>query len=147
MGTSCFVNVDVALHRDGAWLLITRAAGEGHAPGTLSLVGGTLEASAPTSDILEETARREVLEEVGLVVDGPLTYVESTFFLADDGDAVLNVVFLAEVGQGEPVIAAPDEVAAVGWFTVDEVERTEKCPPWTSQSMRRAAGKLGTQGR
>jgi 8-oxo-dGTP pyrophosphatase MutT (NUDIX family) len=138
MGTRIFVNVDVALHRDGAWLLITRGAGEGHAPGTLSLVGGTLETSGPASDILEATARREVLEEVGLVVDGPLAYVESTFFVADDGDAVLNVVFRAEAGDGEPVIAAPDEVAAIGWFTLDEVESAPECPPWTRQSLRRA---------
>ena len=134
------VNVDVALRRGDSWLLIVRGAAEKHAAGLLSLVGGTLDGSDPVSDALEATARREVEEEVGLRVDSPLTYVESTFFVSDTGTPVLNVVFRADVDPAaEPVVAAPDEVAAVVWRTLADLESDSTCPPWTLQSVQRAA--------
>jgi 8-oxo-dGTP pyrophosphatase MutT (NUDIX family) len=134
-----FVNVDVALYRDDRWLLIVRGVGEGHAAGMLSLVGGTLDAREPASDVLERTARREVLEEVGLTLDGSLEYVENTFFSSDDGNPVLNVVFVAPMPDAEPRISAPEEVADLVMATLGEVTLRSDCPPWTLRSLRRAA--------
>ena len=58
------VNVEVFLERDGRWLLIRRGEQEAHAPGVLSGVGGKVEADGIRAAVLEETARREVAEEV-----------------------------------------------------------------------------------
>lgn len=134
------INVDVALHRDDQWLLIVRGAGEAHAAGQLSLVGGTFEVTEPGSDVLERTARREVAEEIGVDLTGvDLVYVESTFFTTDAGEPVLNTVFAAHLpGGADPVIAAPDEVAAVRWSTLSALEADGSCPTWTTQSLRRA---------
>ncbi len=140
------VNVDVAVHREGRWLLIIRGQEESHAAGMLSLVGGTLEAMQPTSDVLEQTARREVLEEVGVRLDGDLRYVESTFFTTDDdGTDVVNVVLLGDIGDQAPMNAAPGEVSEVVWRTLDEVAADGACPPWTLQSLRRAAALVTDQ--
>ncbi|MFD8263611.1 NUDIX hydrolase [Streptomyces griseoluteus] len=138
------INVDVALHRGGRWLLMVRGAGEAHAAGQLSLVGGTVEVSEPGSDMLEETGRREVAEEVGVDLTGvPLVYVESTFFTTDDGEPVINTVFAAQMpADAEPAIIAPDEVAALRWSSLPELQADDTCPAWTAQSLRSAEATL-----
>ncbi|WP_144124981.1 NUDIX hydrolase [Catellatospora sichuanensis] len=141
------VNVEVHLHQDGRWLLIRRSEQEAHAAGLLSGVGGKAEpGTGEMTDILEETARREVAEEIAVDLTGvPLTYVESSLFTADDGDLVVNVVFAADLpADARPVVAAPDEVAAIQLMTVEEAEDDPKCPYWISRSLRRAAAALAT---
>ena len=134
------VNVDVALHRAGEWHLIVRGNAEDHAAGMLSLVGGTLETASPLDEALEATARREVLEEVGVELGSPLHYVESAVFHLADGSPVLNVVFLGELDDGQtPWRAAPDEVSAVVTRTLPELEADPDCPPWTVRSIRLAS--------
>lgn len=65
------VNVEVFLHRDDRWLLIERGAEESHAPGALGGVGGKVEPpGADRPGVIEDTARREVLEEIGVDLDG-----------------------------------------------------------------------------
>ena len=108
------INVDVALRDGDQWMLIERGAHEDHAAGRLSLAGGTCEATEPCADLLEFTARREVKEELALVLSGALRYVESAYFVTDAGERVLNVVFLSDV-TGQTPTPDPDEVGAVLW--------------------------------
>ncbi|UWP78868.1 NUDIX hydrolase [Dactylosporangium fulvum] len=135
------VNVEVFLHRDGRWLLIRRGAGESHAAGLLSGVGGKVEPGGVAPDVLEATARREVAEEIGVDLTGvPLTYAASSLFVTDDGDPVVNVVFRAPVPAGaEPVAASADEVADLLWLTPAEAEASPDCPPWVLRDLRAAA--------
>ncbi|WP_336216372.1 NUDIX domain-containing protein [Nonomuraea sp. LPB2021202275-12-8] len=135
------VNVEVFLERDGRWLLIQRGSGETHAAGVLAGVGGKVETDGAGVDVLEETARREVAEEIGVDMTGvELAYVESGFFVTDDGDPVINVVFRGRMpAHAEPVAALPHEVAGFAWFTAAEAETDANCPPWIARSLRRAA--------
>jgi len=65
------VNVEVYLRRGDRCLLIRRGEGMANAAGMLSGVGGKAEPSDHNrDDILEETARREVAEEVGVDLTG-----------------------------------------------------------------------------
>ncbi|SEG79034.1 8-oxo-dGTP diphosphatase [Nonomuraea solani] len=132
------VNVEVLLRRNGRFLLIRRGAQEAHAPGMLAGVGGKVEADGTGLDVLEETARREVAEEIGVDLSGvELGYVESGFFVTDDGDPVINVVFQGELpASAEPVAVSAEEVAGFVWLTPDEAGAD--CPPWLSRSLRRA---------
>ncbi len=129
------VNVEVAIVREGRYLLIVRGAGETHAPGTLSLVGGKVEAVGQVEGVLEAALRREVAEEVGVTLAAPLLYVRSTAFVADDGDPVVDIVFLARYEGGEPTINDPAEVAAIRWLTATEVAADPDAPPWTRRSV------------
>lgn len=142
--------VCVALHRDGRWLLTVRGAAVAHAPGTLGLVGGHLDLGAESDsgqvallqpDVLESNARREVLEETGVDLAGiPLRYLGSESFRSDAGAAVLAVTFVAEVPSGvEPVVAAPAELSAVGWWDLAELAADPRCVPWTLRLCRQAA--------
>jgi 8-oxo-dGTP pyrophosphatase MutT (NUDIX family) len=140
------VNVEVFLHREGRWLLIRRSAAEAHAAGAICGVGGKVESAGLGPSVLEETARREVAEEIAVQLgeDVPLTYVESSLFVTDDGDEVVNVVFAAPVPEAaEPVAVSPDEVAQILWLTVDEASADPACQTWTRRALRRAAAAIG----
>ncbi|EMA45790.1 NUDIX hydrolase [Halococcus saccharolyticus] len=125
------VNVEAAIYRDGEYLLVERAAAEDHAAGTLALVGGTVEAT-DTGDALEATLRREVREEVAIAITDP-QYVQSNAFTTDDGTSCVNVVFLCRHDDGEARVAAPAEVAAVEWLSIDAVLDRSAIPPWTAE--------------
>ncbi|MFB5192827.1 NUDIX hydrolase [Alicyclobacillus fastidiosus] len=132
------VNVEAAIFKDDNWLVIRRSLKESHAAGMISLVGGKVEHEGNQSDILERTLRREIFEEVGIEVTDVIHYVQSTSFIADDGDHVIDVVFLCEHVSGETVCKSPDEVDSVLWLTIDQILDDENTPPWTKESLRRA---------
>ncbi|MFE2283853.1 NUDIX hydrolase [Streptomyces sp. NPDC059443] len=139
------INVDVALRRGDEWLLIVRGLNEEHAAGQLSLVGGTVDADSPGGDVLTDTARREVLEEIGVdLAEADLSYAESVFFVTDSGNPVINVVLAAQMpADAQPLIASPEEVADIRWATLPSLEGDKSCPPWTLQGVKRAALALG----
>lgn len=121
------VNVAAAVYRSGEYLLVERAAGEDHAAGELSLVGGTVEQEEGGDDVLAATARREVREETGVEV-GEVAYVTSATFEDDEGSPCVNVVFLGRHESGNGAIREPDEMAAVHWLAPDELADAS---PWT----------------
>ena len=129
------VNVEAAIYRGDRWLMVRRSEQEAHAGGTLALVGGKVERAGIADGILEQTLRREIREEVGVEVGIPLRYVRSTAFVADDGDPVVDIVFLCAYVSGEPRILDPAEVAAVTWMSLDEVLDHPNAPAWTKESL------------
>jgi 8-oxo-dGTP diphosphatase len=132
------VNVEAAIVRGEQYLLIVRGASESHAPGMLSLPGGKVEHAGNTVAVLEDTLRREVREEVGVEVEDALAYLESTAFVADDGEPVINVVFLCRYRAGDAHPAASEEVAQVVWMTAAELLADPRTPPWTRRSVEKA---------
>ncbi|MBM7096014.1 NUDIX domain-containing protein [Bacillus sp. H-16] len=137
------VNVEAAIYRAGKWLVIKRGKEESHAAGTLALVGGKALNEGAASDILESTIKREVKEEVGVDISGPLHYVHNTSFLAGE-DPVVDVVFLCGNVQGEPWVKSPEEVGGVYWMTTEEVLNHPDAPVWTKESIKRAEKVRGT---
>jgi 8-oxo-dGTP pyrophosphatase MutT (NUDIX family) len=135
------VNVEGAIARGDRYLLVVRGAGETHAAGMLSLVGGKVEDVANLPNVLEETLRREIREEVGLEVAPEMHYLESSAFTSDDGDAVVDIVFLCFYQSGEPTIFDPHEVADLQWLTAAEVAVHPTAPPWTKRGIARAEGR------
>ncbi len=129
------VNVEAAIMRDDRYLLIVRGANESHAPGMLSLPGGKVEQTGNAIGILEDALRREIREEVGIEVEGPPTYLESTAFVADDGEPVINIVFLCRYRAGDAGPVGSEEVAQVRWMTAAEVRADPRTPPWLRGSV------------
>ena len=132
------VNVEAAIVHQGRYLIIVRGPEESHAPGGLALPGGKVEASGSVPDVLEATLCREIMEEVGVEVHDEMAYLESNAFVADDGEPVIDVVFLCRYKGGTPTIVDPGEVAAVQWMTPAEIRAHPQIPPWTRQSIERA---------
>jgi NADH pyrophosphatase NudC (nudix superfamily) len=129
------VNVEGAIVRGEKYLMIVRGQGETHAGGTLSFVGGKVEITETSSDVLEAALRREIMEEVGVQVS-EMSYVQSSHFIAGD-DLVVDIVFLCRYETGEPRIAYIQEVEAILWLTAIEVMEHSLCPPWTQAAMQR----------
>ena len=131
------VNVEGVIVRGARYLMTVRGDGESHAAGTLSVPGGKVELDEIGDDVLERALRREIREEVGLEVSA-VTYLESKSFVADDGEPVVDIVFLCGYKEGEPAITQPDEVAEFRWMSAREVYRHPKAPPWTRRSIEKA---------
>lgn len=131
------VNVEAVIVRGERYLMTVRGAGESHAPGTLSFPGGKVELDEIGDDVLETALRREVREEVGLEVSS-IRYLESKSFVADDGERVVDIVFLCKSERGEPTMSDPEEIAEVHWLTAQEVYDHPQTPPWTRQSIEKA---------
>ena len=131
------VNVEGVVRRGTRYLLTVRSETEPHAPGTLALPGGKLEATDPQTASLEATLTRELLEETGVRAED-FRYLESKWFLTDDGEPVADIVFLCDYEGGEPIIGDPDEIAEVLWLTAAEVMAHPKAPPWTRATIEKA---------
>lgn len=127
------VNVETAVYRDGDYLLVERADDEEHAAGALAMVGGTVE-STDAERALERTLDWELREEVDVVATDH-TYVHSNTFVADNDRPVVNTVFVSRHADGEPRVADPEEVASVGWYTLDDACDHPDLPPWTERHL------------
>lgn len=135
-------NVCVLLRRSGRWLLTVRAPDVAYAPGMIGLVGGHVE-PVVGPDVFESTARREALEETGLDLTGVvLHYLSSDLYLGTADQPVLTVTYAGELPAGpEPLVTDPDELSAVGWWTVADLATVDNCSPWVPPLLL-AAGEL-----
>jgi 8-oxo-dGTP pyrophosphatase MutT (NUDIX family) len=135
------VTVCVLIQRDDTWLLVVRAPKVSYAPNMIGMIGGHVDLTRPLADVLEETARREVAEEVGVdLSEMSLRYVESEFLITDGGERQITVTFTTQAPPDiEPSVNAPDELVEVGWWTLDDLEADPRCPSWLPRLIRRAA--------
>lgn len=139
------VNVEGAIRKNDKWLIIERSKKEEHAGGLLSLVGGKVDIEGSSSNILERTVKREILEEVGVKVKDSLTYVNSTSFVTDTGQNVVDVVFLCEYESGEALPIIPDEVEKVFWLTSEEILNYPKSPIYLKENIKKAEALIPIQ--
>jgi 8-oxo-dGTP diphosphatase len=105
------VGVGVVFLRQGRVFLAKRQGSHGEA--TWASAGGHLE----LGETLEECARREALEELGVTV-GPVQFLCVGNIIAY-GRHYLDVEFLGDIGDQEPVLAEPEAFSDHGWFTLD----------------------------
>ena len=106
------VGVGVLVERDGRVLLVRR---KGYGAGSWSTPGGFID----PGETPEVAAIREVREETGLEVADP-AFVAITNDVFDGGAKHdVTVWFRARPAAGEAAVAAPEELAEVGWFPWD----------------------------
>ena len=105
------VGCGVAIQRDGELLLIRR--GRDPEAGCWSLPGGKVDAGETT----ETTARREIAEELGLIL-GPLDLLCVVDLILPDQHWV-SPTYLARSFQGEPTLLEPEKHTGLGWFPLD----------------------------
>ncbi len=138
------VNVEAAIYSGDKWLVVKRSEKEEHAPGTLALVGGKVEVACDRDDVrhhvLEETLKREVMEEVGIQVD-IVDYLESKAFIAGHGRTIVDIVFLCKHKSGEARCVDKDEVAAVYWVTARDIDGNHNAPGYLKKTIARAGQK------
>ena len=136
------VNVEGVILRpvDNCYLMMVRGAGEDYLPGILTFPGGKVEGANFMDNVLEDTLRREIREEVGVEVYDDMVYVESHSFIGD-GEPCVDVVFLCRYKKGDAVIGDPGEVDSVHWMTFEDIIQHPDTPTWTKQSIKLAEKK------
>ncbi|MFC0476793.1 NUDIX hydrolase [Robertmurraya beringensis] len=129
------INVEGLIIKENKVLIGRRSLNEEHAGGMLSLIGGTVEQEGNTNDILENTLKREIMEETGLEVSN-FKYVNNTSFVTKSGINVINIVFSCEWKSGEAVVKDQDEVSELIWMTFDEIINNESSPFYLVDSVK-----------
>jgi 8-oxo-dGTP diphosphatase len=129
------VNVEAVVTDGERYLMGVRSLQEEHGPGGPALPGGKVEAAGVTRHILEETARREVLEETGVTVAPQMVYLRSSAFVADNGWPVVDIVFLCRYQSGEAQARQPEEMVEMRWITAAEIFAIPGLPHWTRESI------------
>ena len=107
------VGVGVVFVRDGRVFLARRQGAHGEA--TWASAGGHLE----WGETLEECARREAQEELGVTVGG-LQFLCVSNIIAYSRHYV-DVEFLGDIGDQEPQLAEPEAFSEYGWFPLDDL--------------------------
>jgi NADH pyrophosphatase NudC (nudix superfamily) len=130
------VNVEAAIFKQDKWLMGKRSEKENHAAGIYSLIGGKVENAQNDNNILEETLKREVMEEVGITFYDDIFYVKSSSFVADFGPTIIDIVLLCRYKDGEPRVMKPEELSVVAWMTIDEILADKNIPTYTKESLK-----------
>jgi len=116
--------------KDGKFLVTKRVSTKKRFPNKWTVAGGRLQTSDYTSrpkdtedywyNVLEETLKREVMEEVGLAI-GNVQYVTSCARVHEDGAPSLVIACMADWLDGE-VKLQPEETDDYAWVSVEEAE-------------------------
>jgi len=107
------VGVGVIFVRDGQVFLAKRLGSHGES--TWASAGGHLE----MGESLEECARRESLEELGVDV-GDLEYLCASNIIAY-GKHYVDFEFLGDIGKQEPRLVERDAFSEYAWFPLDQL--------------------------
>lgn len=132
-----YINTEAAIYKKGKWLVGVRSQHETEAAGLLAFVGGTVEYTDSSVDILSSALIREVKEEIGVEVK-VLDFVNSSSFVSKKGNYVLNIVLLCEIISGEPRIASLEEMDSLQWLTSQEIFNYPNSPKWLHESVKKA---------
>ena len=107
------VGVGVVFVREGKVFLAKRQGS--HGEDTWASAGGHLE----WEESLEDCARREALEELGVTV-GEMRFLCISNIVAY-GKHYVDVEFLGDIGSQEPRLAEPEGFSESGWFPLDDL--------------------------
>ena len=103
-----------------------------HGEDTWASAGGHLE----NGESLEECARREAMEELGVTV-GDMEFLCVSNIIAY-GKHYVDIEFIGDIGDQEPVLAEPEAFIDSGWFSLDDL------PEPMFHAMRYALNSYGT---
>lgn len=112
------VAVKAWVKKGDKFLLARRSMDEVHMPGVWSVPGGKVDGGADTVNVLQETLKKEVLEEVGLEISDDIQLVFNNTFTRSDGSSVVGLTFLCHWKSGEA--KPPEDTSEVGWLTIEE---------------------------
>jgi len=96
--------------------------------------GGKIEKGESPAECL----KREILEEVGIEIFEENHYVESKSFMTDNGEYVIDIVFLCKYKSGKARCMQEEEVSEIHWMSSEELLNNESAPFWLKDSIQKA---------
>lgn len=124
--------VECAIEYQERFLIIKRPSAA-FAGGLLAFPGGKVDEQdgIKSNDILRSAVKREVLEEVGLSLKGPIYYINSSYFKGKADVPVIDTIFYSKIVSEVPqVIPSAEEVEEYYWMTLSEIDKAPNSPPW-----------------
>jgi len=112
------VFVEAWIKKGDQYLIAQRSLQDDQAAGEWSAPGGKVDLEIE-ADIIENTLKREVMEEVGIGIEDKLELISSKSFIRSSGDHVVGISFLATYKSGDPQPLEDQE--AVKWMTKNEM--------------------------
>lgn len=133
MGKQRFiVSVSVIVYKHDKSLLVTeRSKKEEQGSGLLAYPGGKIDdfkvkdINEVKHNILQEAAKRELLEECGVEIDGEFKLLNNHAFQRFDGDYALMVVFIAKLKSQKEVELDKDEIQAIHWLRFEDIDKSQ----------------------
>ena len=112
------VFVEAWIKKGEKYLLAKRSSKDDQAAGKWAVPGGKIDMELE-SNIVENSLKREVMEEIGLEVDN-FQFLSSRSFIRSSGHHVIALSFVADYKSGE---AKPlEDQDEIRWVTIDEME-------------------------
>lgn len=116
-------SVIIVVKSGNKFLLVQRNLKDDIFPGRWQNVGGKVE----LGERVEEAAKREVEEEVGLKIDGRLTFLMSYSWRKDESEPFrLGLIFLVDLVKSKKRIRLGKELDDFGWFEYKEIVKMNK---------------------
>ena len=113
---------------DGDKVLVSqRSLDEPHEPGKWTIPGGKVEKTiGDVFNIIEETLKKEVMEETGVEIEDKVEMVTNNTFIRSTGQHVVALIFKCNYKSGE---AKPlEDTIDCKWATREEVDSMEFPP-------------------
>jgi 8-oxo-dGTP pyrophosphatase MutT (NUDIX family) len=115
------VLVSGVIEKNGEFLIAQRGHDEIQAPGKWSIPGGKVEVEGEDLNVLEDSLKREIKEEVGIVIHDDPIYVRSGSFIRVDKSPVVTTLFLCKWKSG---IAKPlEDSIDVAWIDIKDLDK------------------------
>ena len=121
-----------ALLSDGKVLLVKRSPQRQFYPNVWDLFGGHVE----EGESPEDASRREALEELQVEIESP-RFLGTVHDPVEPADIMVSAV---SAWKGEPINAAPDEHADIGWFPADGLPVSAALDAYRELILRAMAG-------
>lgn len=115
------VLVNAVVFKGNQILVGRRSAKEVHAAGYWTIPGGKLERTEDChNNVIEETGKREVLEETGITIQDNPTIIDNNTFIRSTGHHVVVMVLSGEYQSGNPT--STEELEEVKWINENEID-------------------------
>ena len=122
------------VEKDGKFLMAQRSFQELQAPGAWAIPGGKVETVEGSAErILEQTLKKEILEETGVIVSDAMQFVYNDAFTRVDGSTVVAITFLCQWQSGEA--RALEDTEQIQWFTLEALENFSDAKPFLKRQI------------
>ena len=126
------VLVTAFIKKDDKYLLSRRSVNDPQASGRWSTPGGKVDLETG-DNIIEDTIKREIKEEVGIEIEDNIYYLGSDGFVRVSNHHVVALTFLAEWKSGEAqALEGQEEVA---WYTLEELKQMDYLPNYLKRRL------------
>lgn len=124
------VAVLAVIQKGDKFLIARRSEDDPQAGGEWSVPGGKVDLELGL-DIIENSLKREVMEEVGIDIEDDPVFLGSEGFIRVSGHHVVGLIYLTKWKSGE---AKPlEDQAEIRWVTLEELKLMDNLPVYMKQ--------------